>query len=101
MPPPPANWTPAIMQPQPVPVRPVQPVQSLLLPTLDAGAPTYVPLGHGLVAEVDGVMLGGAGAVSGVRLLAGAGGTPALTSPDQLERLFLAMQTILSQRSGE
>jgi transcriptional regulator with XRE-family HTH domain len=77
----------------------VQPL-SLAVPVV-AGAPLYVPLGLGLVAEVDAVLLGGAGAVSGFRLLAGAGVVPALTSPDQLERLFHALRGVLDQRAGQ
>ena len=74
----------------------VQPL-SLAVPAV-AGVPMYVPLGLGLVAEVDAVLLGGAGALSGLRLLAGVGGVPALTSTDQLERLFYALRGVLNQR---
>lgn len=73
---------------------------SLTVPAV-AGAPMYVPLGLGLVAEVDAVLLSGAGAVCGLRLLAGAGVMPALTSPDQLERLFHALRGVLDQRAAE
>lgn len=72
---------------------------SLAVPAV-AGAPMYVPLGLGLVAEVDAVLLSGAGAVSGFRLLAGAGVVPALTSTDQLERLFHAMRGVFDQRAA-
>lgn len=73
---------------------------SLAVPAV-AGAPMYVPLGLGLVAEVDAVLLSGAGAVSGFRLLAAAGVVPALTSDDQLERLFHALRGVLDQRAAE
>lgn len=76
-------------------------VRPLVIPTLDPGAPTYAQLGFGLVAEIDAVLLGGFGAVSGVRLLAGAGGVAALTRPEQLTRLFQAMSQVLEQRGGE
>ncbi|MDF7815326.1 helix-turn-helix transcriptional regulator [Hymenobacter sp. YC55] len=66
-----------------------------------AGAPMYVQLGTGLVAEVDAALLDGAGAVTGFRLLAGAGGLPVLTTADQLERLFHALRGVLDQRGGE
>lgn len=72
----------------------------LLHPAL-AGAPLYVPLGAGLVAEVDAGLLDGAGAVSGFRLLAGAGASPMLSSPEQLQRLFHALSGILDQRVPE
>lgn len=75
-------------------------VLSLSVPAV-AGAPLYVPLGLGLVAEVDALLLAGAGAVSGFRLLAGAGVVPALTSAEQLERLFHALRGVLDQRAGE
>ena len=77
----------------------VQPL-SLAVPAV-AGAAMYVPLGLGLVAEVDAVLLSGAGAVTGFRLLAGAGIVPALTSEDQLERLFHALRGVLDQRAAE
>lgn len=85
----------------PAPVAPLssQPL-SLAVPAV-AGQPTYVPLGLGLVAEVDALLLGGAGAVTGFRLLAGAGTVPALINPDQLERLFHALRGVLDQRAGE
>ncbi len=71
---------------------------SLAVPSV-AGAPMYVQLGQGLVAEVDAVLLNGAGAVSGFRLLAGAGIAPALTSTEQVERLFHALAGVLDHRS--
>lgn len=68
---------------------------------LRAGTPMYVPLGAGLVAEVDAVLVTGTGTVSGLRLLAGAGYLPVLTNSDQLKRLFNALRGVFDLRGAE
>lgn len=87
----------SVFTPAPAPVAlSVQPL-GLSLP-VQPGAPVYVPLGLGLVAEVEAVLLDGGGAISSFRLLAGAGVVPALRNEDQLERLFYALRDVLCQQ---